>query len=241
MIRLEWNGKSYSAFLNDQCMGEVELYDNPCHARNCYLRVRLEYLERSVSAELFDALAQLVKRPMQVMVDSGNVELAGFLIAGGFSCRRKCYEVEAGVKDYTGQKIHFPLVHTHRGEPDYERCCGLMYDCYVANHEMVNPWTADFETFCRDMPAEAVCEKSGSEILNLAFVEENEIAYVCGCDGQEFARFASGLVTWLFERYETVCFESDDCDWAAMELKAMFANQAETSFDTYVYDGGHGH
>ena len=76
----------------------------------------------------------------------------------------------------------------------------------------------------------------GGEIKSIAFVAENEIAYVCGADEKCFAAFASSLVCTMLEKYETIYFESDDCDWAAMLLRSLFKNQEETSYDTYVYD-----
>lgn len=38
----------------------------------------------------------------------------------------------------------------------------------------------------------------------------------------------------MFGKYESIIFEADDCDGLAMELKSMFINQDEESFDTYI-------
>ena len=47
-------------------------------------------------------------------------------------------------------------------------------------------------------------------------------------------RYSRRLVEELFRRYEIITFEADDCDEIAMELRSMFINQSEESFDTYI-------
>jgi len=51
---------------------------------------------------------------------------------------------------------------------------------------------------------------------------------------QVFHKFAQVLVTEMLQKYEVITFEADDCDEIAMELKRMFINQSEESFDTYI-------
>ncbi|MBD5496806.1 MAG: hypothetical protein HDR11_03450 [Lachnospiraceae bacterium] len=70
-----------------------------------------------------------------------------------------------------------------------------------------------------------------------AFVEGNEIAYVYGRNEGSFVSFAEILVGRLLSEFQTSCFEADGCDWMAMKLKALFRDQSEASFNTYVYDG----
>ena len=187
------------------------------------------------SVELFEKLHQMVHRPLQVMVDSENKELCSFLTAGGFQCRRKCFEVEAAAEDYTGPKPQVELKYTQIGNADYARCCELMYEHYCETHKEINPWTAGRKGFFDELPAEVFYRLKEGSIAALAFVERNEIAYVAAASKAEFDVFAASLVADVLKRYDTVCFESDDCDWAAMRLRAMFKNQSEASFDTYIY------
>ena len=72
------------------------------------------------------------------------------------------------------------------------------------------------------------------KIACFAFVEDDEIAYVYGENVQFFHKFAQMLVTELLQKYGVITFEADDCDEIAMELKSMFINQSEESFDTYI-------
>ena len=238
MMTLQRMDDTYIVYQNEWRIGSLCLYDNPHHMRHCYVKLELDELDTEISAELFTELSKIAGRPLQVMVDSDDVELIAFLLAGGFTCRRKCCEVEAGIEDYIGGQANVLLEPFHIGEADYEQACRMLFEHYTETHKAVNPWTADYETFCSELPEEVVCYKQGGEIVSLAFVEENEIAYVCGADEKGIADFARSLVCAMLDKYETICFESDDCDWAAMLLRSLFKNQEETSYDTYVYDNG---
>ena len=236
MLTLQRTDDTYIAYQNERRIGSLQLHDNPHHMRNCYVKLKLDELDTEISAELFKELRKIAGRPLQVMVDSDNAEFISFLICGGFACRRKCYEVEAGMEDYIGGQTSAPLEPCRIGEADYEQARRMLFEHYTETHKAVNPWTADFEAFCNELPEDVICSKQGGEIVSLAFIEENEIAYICGTDEKCFADFAHSLVCTMLEKYETICFESDDCDWAAMLLKSLFKNQEETSYDTYVYD-----
>ena len=227
---------TYKVFQDDQCIGTLQLYDNPCHMKNCYVKPELEQLDARISAELFRELSQIAGRPLQVMVASEDTLLAAFLIAGGFQCKRKCYEVNARLEDYAGGSSDLPLMCCRVGEADYEAACQMMFHHYTATHEAVNPRTADYAAFCEKLPAMAVYEKAEDRIVSLAFVADDEIACVCSTDERHFSQFARSLASAMLAEYESIFFESDDCDWAGMMLRSLFVNQDETSFDTYVLE-----
>lgn len=235
MVGLERESNRFAVFQAGRRIGTAELYDNPCHMSNCYVKLELERWDTGISAELFAQLREIANRPLQVMVSSDDAERVEFLTAGGFRRRRKCYEMEVCAADYRGGNPNMRLLHSHTGEPDYDRCCRKLFDYYVETHRAINPWTADYEAFVRNIPVRLVYEKRDGEITSLVFVEKNEIAYVCGTDRQTFRVFAAGVAAWMLGQYPSICFESDDCDWAAMELRSLFTNLKETSFDTYVY------
>lgn len=237
MLRLQKTGDKYQVYDENHCLGLLQLYDNPHHMRNCYLKLDMKCLDTTISTGLFKEIKTIESRPLQVMVNSTDEATVAFLTAGGFVRRRRCYEVDTGADEYIGGKSNVQLFCAHAGDEAYAQCCRMVFDYYVETHRGVNPWTADYETFCQSMPTDAVFAKQDCEIAALAFVEGNEIAYVCGIDKRIFADFARCLVTAMFEHHETICFECDDCDWAAMTLKSMFRNQDETSFDTYILGG----
>ena len=154
------------------------------------------------------------------MVDSDDDALVDFLLAGGFVCKRKCYEVEAFADDYIGDLSDTQLFRCSVGKPDYDDCCSLMYRYYAA--------------FCSVLPDNVVYGRCGNQIAALAFVEDNEIAYVSGTEKKYFFHFAKSLISSILTQYESIFFEADDCDWAAMMLRSLFENQDDTSYDTYI-------
>ena len=88
----------------------------------------------------------------------------------------------------------------------------------------------DCKTFCFGLPENVFYVEKDGFMVNLAFVENNEIAYVCLTDNR-FENFACNLVTLMFKKYSEIFFESDDCDWAATVLKNLLKNQNAESFD----------
>lgn len=225
----------YSIYYHGQLIGSVLFYYNLYHTTNRYVKLELSCLDTKLSTELFCKLKEISGCPLQAMVASDDTQMAAFLTAGGFICKRKCYEVEAGIADYIGEIKNAPLSHAIAGEAEYEQACRQMYAYYVASHEKINPWTADFASFCKELPKTVIYAKNGTEIVSFAFIEENEIAYVCGKDSGQFKVFAQCLVTSMMSQYETIYFESDNFDWAAMALRGLFQNLDESSYDTYVY------
>ncbi len=239
MVTLEKHEDRLIIYRDQNPMGSVALYHNPYHMKNCYLKLGLSCYLNEISRELFWQIAQEVNRPLQVMISSEELEQIAFLNAGGFSCKRKCYEVEATLSDLAtefpgGSSCH--LLSCVRGSVEYTKCCKLMYDTYIQNHALINPWTAGFEVFCEKLPDRVLYSEHDGEIFGLAFVEENEIAFLCGRDPSLFRCFAYSLVVKMLGEYRTICFECDDCDWAAMIVRSMFANQNEESYDTYVLE-----
>lgn len=221
---------------NGAFLGSVRLSDNPCHKQNRYIKLNLTDADPTVSAELFEQLHRMEQRPLQAMVDSTDRQTADFLTAGGFVCKRKCYEVEARKTDWLGTAPPTMLLFTHKGTAEYETCCRMLYDHYVQTHSSINPWTAGYLFFLEALPGEVLYDTADGEIVNFAFVEDNEIAYLYSSTPSLLPAFAAALTEEIFSAHETVCFESDDCDPIAMKLRSMFANQSERSFDTYIYD-----
>lgn len=226
----------YIVMLAGRRQGIVRLCDNPYHLNNRYVKLEMPQLESSISAELFGKIRVLEKRPLQMMISSENGELAAFLRAGGFTCRRKCYEAEVGTADLIGEPLNIPLLYCCVGDSAYDMACRLMFASYGVAHSKINPWTAGFGRFCETMPKEAIYAREKSGGFYAAFVEGNEVAYVCGTDRKGFGIFARGLVTMLLAKYPTICFECDDCDSAAMELRSLFSCSWGESFDTYVLE-----
>ena len=238
MVTLEKHKNHFIIYRDQHPIGSVASYHNPYHMGNCYLKLDLSCYPEEISREIFSQITQEVNSPLQVMIPSRELEQIAFLQAGGFSCKRKCYEAETVMSDLTipSKESEVLLCQCVRGSKEYAQCCKLIYDSYIQNHVAINPWSAGFDIFCEKLPDHVLYAEQNGKISELAFVEGKEIAYVYGNKSDRFHSFATSLVFQLFKQYETICFESDNCDWASMALRALFANQSEESYDTYVLE-----
>lgn len=210
---------------------------NPYHAQNYYLNIAFERIDLCFAKRIFDEVARKLGRPLQVMISSEEVNKIALLDVAGFQCKRKCYEVEAQRPDYVGENSECEILYSHMGEEAYEKCRELMLNRYIMTHAGINPWTGSSEEFFKELPDCVGYICADGELSCFAFLEDEEIAYVYGKNVQEFRKFSQALVSEMFRKYEFITFEADDCDDMAMELKSLFVNQSEESFDTYICTG----
>lgn len=237
MVHLKIDQNQVTVYDNDIVIGVIELYRNSFHMQNQYLKMEHIIFDPKISSEIFRKLFDIIRKPLQIMTDSENLPLIEFITAGGFVCKRKCYAVEATLEDYIGKIRKADILQTQRGEAKYGLCCRLLYDRYAEAHSAINPLTADYATFASDLPDFVFYQEvEGDFVSCFAFVEENEIAYVFDRNESNIFSFAEALITRLFAKYQTICFEADDCDQTAMQWKNLFMGQSESSFDTYIYD-----
>ena len=234
MVTLQKHGSKYGINSSGQYLGEVECHHNTHHMNACYVEVNIPCLDVHISEELFAKLKEREGLPLQAMSASNDTAMVDFLKAGGFRCKRKCYEVEAAAEDYIGGDGDLQLCSCVVGEPEYGECCRMVYRYYTETHKAVNPLTSDLAAFRMNLPGKAVYAMHNDQIVSLAFVEGKEIAYVCGADKTHFVRFARSLVTFMLDEHKTLFFEADDCDWATMALRFLFKNLDDASYDTYI-------
>lgn len=233
-IRIIFNEDNINVYNDGKYVGQIECSINPYHTEHYYLNLQLQYHDLEVSAVIFNQLRQKLDKPMQVMISSKDRGVVSFVKAAGFCCKRKCYEIEASEGDYIGKKIEEPLLSSTVGQVIYAKCCEIMLDRYILTHKGINPWTGSKENFFMMLPKDVFYEVENEKIRNIAFIEDNEIAYVYGVDREGFETFSQKLITILLKQYENIMFEADDCDEYAMGLKKLFVNQSEESFDTYI-------
>lgn len=227
----------FDIFDSDRNIGYISVRHNPYHAQNYYLDLELTQYDPAKAGELFQMLRMKLLRPFQVMLYSWDVKKCAFLAAGGFIRKRQCYEMEAGAADLKAPvKAAAPIMEIHRGDSDYRICCDLLYHSYIKNHERISPLTADMELFCLDLPETVWLQKGNCEILHYAFIEENEIAYVGTVRQSGFHDFAQTLLFRMLAQHNSIFFECDDCDPAAMELRSFFSVPHTDSYDTYILD-----
>lgn len=133
-------------------------------------------------------------------------------------------------------KESIPIAESGRGESAYKDCCEMLYEHYAKVHREIHPLTADMASFYQAMPSKILfCQEDG-QIIHCAFIDENEIAYIATARPSDFHRFAQTLLSKMLVLYNSISFECDDCDPAAMELKAFFRTSSVDSYDTYILE-----
>lgn len=236
MIVIEPHGTNRcQVFHSDINIGFISIRCNPYHAQNYYLDLELKQYDLANAKELFRLLRLKLSRPLQVMLYSREIEKSAFLLAGGFQKRRQCFEMDVSTADLKAPiNDSIPIIEVGRGDPAYRACCGLLYSSYRKNHEAINPLTATKELFYRKLPDTVIFQQENGDILNFAFIEENEIAYIGTSRQSYFHDFAQTLLSRMLTKYNSVSFECDSCDPVAMELRTFFDLSNMDSYDTYI-------
>ncbi|HEL2685688.1 GNAT family acetyltransferase [Streptococcus suis] len=206
MLEISYPANTFHISHHGRPLGKIHSYQNPYHQTNIYLRLDLVGYDCKIAKQLFQSLqTSLGGKPLQVMLSSAEQERIHFLTAAGFVCKRKCYEFEVSKQDYLSQTGTSNLSIVHKGTAPYQIACQQIFDHYQTVHQDINPWTASQEEFEKDLPDLVYTDSE-----NCAFVENNEIAYVCGKDEQTFDFFIQTVICQLFEQYEQISFEADD-------------------------------
>ncbi|HEL2201255.1 TPA: GNAT family acetyltransferase [Streptococcus suis] len=232
MLDISYQANTFHISHHGRPVGNIHTYSNPYHQANTYLRLDLVDYDWTIAEQLFQSLqTSLGGKPLQVMLSSAEQERSHFLTAAGFVCKRKCYEFEVSKQDYLSQTGTSNLSIVRKGTATYQIACQQIFDHYQTVHQDINPWTASQEDFEKDLPDLVYTDSE-----NCAFVENNEIAYVCGKDEQSFGSFIQAVICQLFEQYEQISFEADDCDSIAMRLANQFQFSDKPSWDTYILD-----
>lgn len=209
MLEISYPANTFHISHHGRPLGKIHSYQNPYHQTNIYLRLDLVGYDCKIAKQLFQSLqTSLGGKPLQVMLSSAEQERIHFLTAAGFVCKRKCYEFEVSKQDYLSQTGTSNLSIVHKGTAPYQIACQQIFDHYQTVHQDINPWTASQEEFEKDLPDLVYTDSE-----NCAFVENNEIAYVCGKDEQTFDFFIQTVICQLFEQYEQISFEADDWEW----------------------------
>ncbi|WP_105210095.1 GNAT family acetyltransferase [Streptococcus suis] len=232
MLDISYQANTFRISHHGRPIGSIHTYSNPYHQVNIYLRLDLVDYDWTIAEQLFQSLqTYLGGKTLQVMLSSAEQERIHFLTAAGFVCKRKCYEFEVTKQDFLSQTGTTNLNIVRKGTAPYQIACQQIFDHYQTVHQDINPWTASQEEFEKGLP-----DLVYTDSANCAFVENNEIAYVCGKDEQSFGSFIQTVICQLFEQYEQISFEADDCDTIAMRLANQFQFLDKPSWDTYILD-----
>lgn len=221
---------------------KIPYYFNLFHNSNIYFKVDEVKSFDKVNSDILDNLCSYFGKPIQIVISSDRKDITNLLENLGFERKRACYEVEVSKDEYClcEKDDGIKLITAHKGSKEFMACADLMLERYMKTHLKINPWTGKKTDFFDILPCKVVYEKKGDSIENLAFVENGEIAYVLGKDIDSFSKFSSNLIFYLFKKYKNICFEADDCDEFAMELKKLFNIGYDVTWDTYIYKGKYG-
>ena len=233
-VEIQASGEKLELYRDGLHIGSVIVGHNRFHSRYPHLEFRLKTYNNAWASELFTALRVYFRSPLQIGLASEELELINFLTVGGFQLMRRCTEVDAAICDLLpGEFDNVSLRSTFKGDPDYLALSKRFYEYYRRSHEKVSPLTATFSDFFNILPSQITASADG---LHFAYVEENEIAYVCSDAPDSFAPFGHTLAGEMFKRHKQIHFECDDCDNAAMALLRLFKPTEYSCWDTYIYE-----
>lgn len=235
---ITWNPideSAYEVFADGVSIGTIRTHRNSYHGRNCYLKLELERMDFD-AAELFAGLYGEKQSPLHTMLPHPQQQAAEFLLRGGFGLRRRCFLMKVSQSDLIAPAAEGELLEYTKGSEEYDAACHLLYDQYARDHAAISPLTADFNTFCEKIPEQLVCRKEGDAIVQYAFLDENEVAYMGSEALEGFRAFAEAVLAKLFLHCEQVEFEADDIDEVAMTMRGLFTTGDGFSLDTYTYD-----
>src|SRR5699024_5575086 len=173
-------------------LAKIKTYRNPYHLSNCYVDFDSDNITGIGETNIFQIIADQEKRPLQAMLSSLDTQKAIFLASQGFKKVRICHEMEVKKKDLISALPSqlSKISKANRGQGEYKNCCELLFKYYKDTHESINPLTSTFDVFIKDMPTEVFYARGNDGIQHVAFVEDNEIAYVSSKDEITFDSFA---------------------------------------------------
>lgn len=121
-----------------------------------------------------------------------------------------------------------------RWVPQYRDAVSILYEHYRSTHETINPLTAELAEFSSELPHHVITDLAKGSMRHLAFIEQNEIAYLASIEPEGFSCFADKLLLEMFAFYQEIEFEADDIDPVATAFRLKFHCEEKATFDTYI-------
>lgn len=211
----------------------IKTKKNPFHNQNLYIDFDLEDI-KNINTDTFKNISKENHAPLQMMLDSEDAVKRDFIKECGFKRMRVCYGMSVRKNDMPTKSIaKLDLLHAKEGEAIYDELAKIYFDYYKKTHKSINPLSVDFEEFKEILTKEVYYNEESS--INLAFVEDNEVAYVYTSDLDKADDFFKSLCQKLFNNYEEIFFEADDVDASAMQLKNIFSGGVDEITETWIY------
>lgn len=211
----------------------IKTKKNPFHNQNLYIDFDLEDI-KNINTDTFKNISKENHAPLQMMLDSEDAVKRDFIKECGFKRMRVCYGMSVRKNDMATKCVaELDLLHAKEGEAIYNDLAKIYFDYYKKTHKSINPLSVDFEEFKEILTKEVYYNEESS--INLAFVEDNEVAYVYTSDLDKADDFFKSLCEKLFNNYEEIFFEADDVDASAMHLKNIFIGGVDEITETWIY------
>lgn len=209
----------------------METFTKEFHNKHTYIKINDI---KKVKVGDLEALAK--DSPLQIGLDSDQLEVIDLLKKAGFILKRKCYEVEVTREDLKNP-IGSPRLETKltsKGEMAFEKAADLVFKYYKKTHEDVSPLTVGLKEFKEIFPEKVFYYEKEGQVLMAAFLENEEIAYIAGFEEKLADEFINDLLIYLFKNYEEIFFEADTTDPLATRLRDKFVVKFDLTFDTYI-------
>ena len=134
------------------------------------------------------------------------------------------------------EKISVQKFDMHNNK--YLDCCDFLYQYYKNSRKTVSPLTMSKDNFIKEVPTKTGYYQlnKNSQIENIIFTENNEIAYICSTNPKTCPQFIQAVLFHMFSSFESLFFEADNTDWAAIMLLNQFKVAVTESFNTYILE-----
>ena len=211
----------------------ISIKKNHFHKKNIYIDFDLDDM-KNINRDSFKAISEENHAPLQMMIDGDDTKKKDFIEENGFNRVRTCYGMSVRRDDLIRKetaKINLLLVK--EGVEKYFELAKIYFEYYKKTHESINALTVDFDEFKNILTKDVYYNDEDG--IALAFVEDNEIAYVYASDLAKADEFFYCLCEKLFNDYEEIFFEADDVDASAMRLKNIFIGGVDEITETWIY------
>lgn len=189
---------------------------------------------KNINRDSFKAISEENHAPLQMMIDGDDTKKKDFIEENGFKRVRTCYGMSVKKDDLIKKETaKINLFLAKEGDEKYFELAKIYFEYYKKTHESINPLTVDFDEFKNILTKDVYYNDEDG--IALAFVEDNEIAYVYASDLAKADEFFYCLCEKLFNDYEEIFFEADDVDESAMRLKNIFSGGVDEITETWIY------
>lgn len=211
----------------------ISIKKNHFHKKNIYIDFDLDDM-KNINRDSFKAISEENHAPLQMMIDGDDTKKKDFIEENGFNRVRTCYGMSVRRDDLIRKetaKINLLLVK--EGVEKYFELAKIYFEYYKKTHESINSLSVDFDEFKNILTKDVYYNDEDG--IALAFVEDNEIAYVYASDLAKADEFFYCLCEKLFNDYEEIFFEADDVDASAMHLKNIFIGGVDEITETWIF------